>query len=57
VAGFEPPGDKSSKGGNPLLVKTNNRLKRERHLWALHCAVDSSERRAHESPMALNDIE
>lgn len=29
-----------NKGVNQLLIKTNNRQNRERHLWALHCAVE-----------------
>lgn len=28
------------KGDNQLVIKTNNRMNRERHLWALHCAVE-----------------
>ena len=28
------------KGANQLLIKTNNRQNRERHLWAIHCAVE-----------------
>jgi hypothetical protein len=29
-----------NKGPNQLLIKTNNRQNRERHLWAIHCAVE-----------------
>jgi hypothetical protein len=29
-----------NKGTNQLLIKTNNRQNRERHLWAIHCAVE-----------------
>ena len=29
-----------NKGDNQLLIKTNNRQNRERHLWAIHCAVE-----------------
>ena len=29
-----------NKGINQLLIKTNNRQNRERHLWAIHCAVE-----------------
>ncbi len=29
-----------NKGANQLLIKTNNRQNRERHLWAIHCAVE-----------------
>ena len=28
------------KGDNQLLIKTNNRMNRDRHLWAIHCAVE-----------------
>lgn len=28
------------KGENQLLIKTNNRMNRDRHLWAIHCAVE-----------------
>ena len=28
------------KGDNQLLIKTNNRMNRERHLWAINCAVE-----------------
>ena len=28
------------KGDNRLLIKTNNRMNRDRHLWAIHCAVE-----------------
>ncbi|MEN9735092.1 MAG: hypothetical protein RLZ45_3087, partial [Verrucomicrobiota bacterium] len=27
-------------GANSLLIKTNNRQNRERHLWAIQCAVE-----------------
>ena len=27
-------------GDNHLLIKTNNRQNRERHLWAIHCALE-----------------
>ena len=29
-----------NKGTNQLLIKTNNQMNRERHLWAIHCAVE-----------------
>jgi len=29
-----------NKGTNQLLIKTNNRPNRERHLWAIHCAIE-----------------
>lgn len=29
-----------NKGPNQLLIKTNNRQNRERHLWAIHAAVE-----------------
>ena len=29
-----------NKVDNQLLIKTNNRQNRERHLWAIHCAVE-----------------
>jgi Protein of unknown function (DUF2961) len=29
-----------NEGPNQLLIKTNNRQNRERHLWAIHCAVE-----------------
>ena len=28
------------KGDNQLLIKTNNRMNRDRHLWAIHCAEE-----------------
>lgn len=28
------------KGNNELLIKTNNRLNKDRHIWVLNCAVD-----------------
>ncbi|NBU75783.1 MAG: hypothetical protein EBS30_11265 [Planctomycetes bacterium] len=28
------------KGNNELLIKTNNRINRERHIWVLNCAVE-----------------
>lgn len=28
------------KGDNQLLIKTNNRMNRDRHLWAIHCTVE-----------------
>jgi len=34
------------KGTNQLLIKTNDRQNRERHLWAIHCAVEYFERRS-----------
>jgi hypothetical protein len=27
-------------GSNSLLIKTNNRQNRYRHLWAIHCALE-----------------
>jgi hypothetical protein len=27
-------------GDNQILIKTNNRMNRDRHLWAIHCAVE-----------------
>lgn len=29
-----------SKGDNQLLIKTNNRQNRDRHLWAIQCALE-----------------
>ena len=29
-----------NQGDNQILIKTNNRMNRDRHLWAIHCAVD-----------------
>ena len=28
-----------NEGENQILIKTNNRMNRDRHLWAIHCAV------------------
>jgi hypothetical protein len=28
------------KGDNQFLIKTNNRMNRDRHLWAIHCALE-----------------
>jgi hypothetical protein len=28
------------KGNNELLIKTNNRMNRDRHIWVLNCAVE-----------------
>jgi hypothetical protein len=29
-----------NEGDNQILIKTNNRMNRDRHLWAIHCAVE-----------------
>ena len=29
-----------NEGDNRILIKTNNRQNRERHLWSIHCAVE-----------------
>lgn len=29
-----------NRGGNQLLIKTNNRQNRDRHLWAIQCALE-----------------
>jgi hypothetical protein len=29
-----------NEGDNRILIKTNNRQNRERHLWAMHCVVE-----------------
>jgi hypothetical protein len=29
-----------NEGENQILIKTNNRMNRDRHVWAIHCAVE-----------------
>jgi hypothetical protein len=29
-----------NEGENQILIKTNNRMNRDRHFWAIHCAVE-----------------
>ena len=29
-----------NEGDNQILIKTNNRMNRDRHLWAIHCVVE-----------------
>ena len=29
-----------NQGDNQILIKTNNQMNRDRHLWAIHCAIE-----------------